>query len=243
MRMLYAEGIANRSPIDVCRGLYKVCTCIQLLTENIVLSGGSTIFKDFGRRFQRDIKQSVDARILRSEHSGEKKVEDWNYKSFLTRNNATQFGLVALFLLKLYAFIGLNFFRIVIPRGIMKCVVQVLHESSRSFQIHYRNCNTIWCRLERIWIITMGKRKPSVLAKLPEYVQSAHNCPPSLVPSTCNTFQVHAPLSSRTDLTGSGILYNPCISIYLITLFGRRYLIDIPRRTNNLGQPYLKGQT
>eukprot|EP00753_Platysulcus_tardus_P020592 PLAT8259.1.p1 GENE.PLAT8259.1~~PLAT8259.1.p1 ORF type:complete len:418 (-),score=209.70 PLAT8259.1:139-1392(-) len=40
-------------PIDTRRSLYK----------NIVLSGGSTMFKDFGRRLQRDIKRSVDARI------------------------------------------------------------------------------------------------------------------------------------------------------------------------------------
>jgi len=44
-------------PIDVRRGLYK----------NIVLSGGSTMFKDFGKRLQRDIKRAVDYRIKRSE--------------------------------------------------------------------------------------------------------------------------------------------------------------------------------
>jgi len=43
-------------PIDTRRGLYK----------NIVLSGGSTMFKDFGRRLQRDVKRSVDWRIKRS---------------------------------------------------------------------------------------------------------------------------------------------------------------------------------
>ena len=42
-----------KCPIDVRRGLYK----------NIVLSGGSTMFKDFGRRLQRDIKKNVDARM------------------------------------------------------------------------------------------------------------------------------------------------------------------------------------
>lgn len=42
-----------RCPIDVRRGLYK----------NIVLSGGSTMFKDFGRRLQRDIKKLADARM------------------------------------------------------------------------------------------------------------------------------------------------------------------------------------
>jgi len=44
-------------PIDTRRALYK----------NIVLSGGSTLFKDFGKRLQRDIKRSVDFRIKRSE--------------------------------------------------------------------------------------------------------------------------------------------------------------------------------
>ena len=44
-------------PIDCRRGLYK----------NIVLSGGSTMFKDFGKRLNRDVKRSVDFRIKRSE--------------------------------------------------------------------------------------------------------------------------------------------------------------------------------
>ena len=38
-----------KCPIDTRRGLY----------DNIVLSGGSTMFKDFGRRLQRDIKKRV----------------------------------------------------------------------------------------------------------------------------------------------------------------------------------------
>lgn len=42
-----------KCPIDVRRGLYK----------NIVLSGGTTMFKDFGRRLQRDIKRNVDLRM------------------------------------------------------------------------------------------------------------------------------------------------------------------------------------
>lgn len=40
-------------PIDCRRGLYS----------NIVLSGGSTMFKDFGRRLNRDIKRTVDRRL------------------------------------------------------------------------------------------------------------------------------------------------------------------------------------
>ncbi|KAI9105854.1 actin family [Phlyctochytrium arcticum] len=47
------DQVIQNSPIDTRRGLYK----------NIVLSGGSTMFKDFGRRLQRDIKKIVDGRI------------------------------------------------------------------------------------------------------------------------------------------------------------------------------------
>lgn len=42
-----------KCPIDVRRKLYN----------NIVLSGGTTMFKDFGRRLERDIKRNVDARM------------------------------------------------------------------------------------------------------------------------------------------------------------------------------------
>ncbi|KAI8369493.1 actin family [Radiomyces spectabilis] len=51
------DTVIQTSPIDVRRGLYK----------NIVLSGGSTMFKDFGKRLQRDIKRTVDRRIQASE--------------------------------------------------------------------------------------------------------------------------------------------------------------------------------
>eukprot|EP01137_Pigoraptor_chileana_P003254 Opistho-2@2476 len=51
------DTVIQSCPIDVRRGLYK----------NIVLSGGSTMFKDFGRRLQRDVKRNVDARVARSE--------------------------------------------------------------------------------------------------------------------------------------------------------------------------------
>ncbi|KAJ9108231.1 Actin- protein 3 [Naganishia cerealis] len=53
------DNVIQTSPIDVRRGLYK----------NIVLSGGSTMFKDFGRRLQRDIKHIVDGRIAHSEQA------------------------------------------------------------------------------------------------------------------------------------------------------------------------------
>ncbi|XP_027330684.1 actin-related protein 3-like isoform X2 [Abrus precatorius] len=45
------------APIDTRRSLYK----------NVVLSGGSTMFKDFHRRLQRDLKKIVDARVLSNE--------------------------------------------------------------------------------------------------------------------------------------------------------------------------------
>ncbi|KAI9834130.1 MAG: Arp2/3 complex subunit, actin nucleation center [Phylliscum demangeonii] len=51
------DAVIQSSPIDVRRGLYK----------NIVLSGGSTLYRDFGRRLQRDIRHLVDARIRASE--------------------------------------------------------------------------------------------------------------------------------------------------------------------------------
>jgi len=44
-------------PIDTRRGLYK----------NVVLSGRTTMFKDFARRLNRDLKKFVDTRIARSE--------------------------------------------------------------------------------------------------------------------------------------------------------------------------------
>ncbi|MQL75179.1 hypothetical protein Taro_007547 [Colocasia esculenta] len=55
------------APIDTRRALYK----------NIVLSGGSTMFKDFHRRLQRDLKKIVDARLLASDarHGGEIKSQ------------------------------------------------------------------------------------------------------------------------------------------------------------------------
>lgn len=50
------DDCIQNSPIDVRRPLYK----------NIVLSGGSTMFKDFDRRLQRDIQRLVNARLKTS---------------------------------------------------------------------------------------------------------------------------------------------------------------------------------
>jgi len=55
------DQVIQNCPIDVRRGLYK----------NIVLSGGSTMFRDFGRKLQRDVKRVVDSRLkISAELSG-----------------------------------------------------------------------------------------------------------------------------------------------------------------------------
>lgn len=51
------DEVIQNCPIDVRRSLYK----------NIVLSGGSTMFKDFSKRLQRDIRRIVDNRLKISE--------------------------------------------------------------------------------------------------------------------------------------------------------------------------------
>lgn len=51
------DNVIQSCPIDVRRGLYK----------NIVLSGGTTMFKDFGRKLQRDVKKIVNTRLELSE--------------------------------------------------------------------------------------------------------------------------------------------------------------------------------
>src|SRR3978361_1396739 len=51
------DTVIQTSPIDVRRRLYK----------NIVLYGRAPMFKDFGKRLQRDVKAIVDGRIAGSE--------------------------------------------------------------------------------------------------------------------------------------------------------------------------------
>lgn len=51
------DAVVQDCPIDTRRGLYK----------NIVLSGGSTMFKDLGKRLQRDVKKAVDKRLTVTE--------------------------------------------------------------------------------------------------------------------------------------------------------------------------------
>lgn len=80
------DNTIQSSPIDVRRGLYK----------NIVLSGGSTMFRDFGKRLQRDIKRTVDYRIKRSEELSGGKIKavplDVNVISHHMQRYAVWFG-------------------------------------------------------------------------------------------------------------------------------------------------------
>jgi len=73
-------------PIDTRRGLYK----------NIVLSGGSSMFKDFGKRLQRDVKRAVDYRIKRSEQLSQGRIKavplDVNVISHHMQRYAVWFG-------------------------------------------------------------------------------------------------------------------------------------------------------
>ena len=78
-----------KSPMDHRRKLYK----------NIVLSGGTTMFKDFGRRLQRDVKKIVDYRLeanmarLGSHAAAQQKVEiDVNVVTHKWQRYAVWFG-------------------------------------------------------------------------------------------------------------------------------------------------------
>ncbi|KAL3314832.1 Actin- protein 3 [Cichlidogyrus casuarinus] len=51
------DQVIQNSPIDARRGLYS----------NIVLSGGSSMFKNFGKRLQRDVKRTVNQRLEQAE--------------------------------------------------------------------------------------------------------------------------------------------------------------------------------
>ena len=54
-----------------------MCTALPppSLLQNVVLSGGSTMFRDFGRRLQRDLKRSVDGRLKISEELSGGKIK------------------------------------------------------------------------------------------------------------------------------------------------------------------------
>ena len=72
------DNVIQSSPMDVRRGLYKVRTVppsetsawtalLSSASQNIVLSGGSTMFKNFSQRLKRDLKGIVDSRVAASE--------------------------------------------------------------------------------------------------------------------------------------------------------------------------------
>jgi actin-related protein 3 len=72
------DNCIQSCPIDTRRGLYK----------NIVLSGGSTMFKDFARRLQRDLKRFADDRIKKSEQ-----LSGGMYKSLPVDVNVISHGM------------------------------------------------------------------------------------------------------------------------------------------------------
>lgn len=78
------DQVIQQLPIDVRKGLYK----------NIVLSGGSTMFKDFGRRLQRDIRELVKTRIGESERLSKATSSgvEVNVISHRRQRNAVWFG-------------------------------------------------------------------------------------------------------------------------------------------------------
>jgi hypothetical protein len=103
------------------------------------------MFKDFGRRLQRDIKQLVDARIHKSEQlsgakSGGLEVQVISHRK---QRNAVWFGgsllaqtVSSLSVILELSHCSLNSFRIVIQRGIMKNMDPVLRENSQYSQTH-----------------------------------------------------------------------------------------------------------
>lgn len=60
------DATIQQAPIDTRRKLYG----------NIVLSGGSTMFKNMGRRIQKEVKEIVDARLAAAERLSGTKPQD-----------------------------------------------------------------------------------------------------------------------------------------------------------------------
>jgi actin-related protein 3 len=77
------DQVVQSCPIDVRRGLYK----------NIVLSGGTTMFKDFGRRLNRDIKRAVDDRVLKSEKLSGGKIKAVPLEVKVVSHNMQRFAV------------------------------------------------------------------------------------------------------------------------------------------------------
>ncbi|CAI5500582.1 unnamed protein product [Closterium sp. Naga37s-1] len=82
---LWAAVIASSHP---CRT--RVIPVPPCIPQNIVLSGGSTLFKDFGRRLQRDVKKALEARMAgSSERDVKGAVEAWMPGSASIEPNAS----------------------------------------------------------------------------------------------------------------------------------------------------------
>lgn len=76
------DNVVQNAPIDCRRGLYK----------NIVLSGGSTMFKDFYRRLSRDVKKRCDARTALQIPSAKSKPTEVNVIYHHMQRYAVWFG-------------------------------------------------------------------------------------------------------------------------------------------------------
>ncbi|XP_008576027.1 PREDICTED: actin-related protein 3B isoform X1 [Galeopterus variegatus] len=76
------DEVIQNCPIDVRRPLYK----------NVVLSGGSTMFRDFGRRLQRDLKRVVDARLKLSEELSRGRIKPEFFQVCHTKKDYEEYG-------------------------------------------------------------------------------------------------------------------------------------------------------
>ncbi|KAJ1559549.1 Actin- protein 3, partial [Nowakowskiella sp. JEL0078] len=77
------DQVIQSCPIDTRRGLYK----------NIVLSGGSTMFNNFGKRLQRDIRKITEKRLKNQPPSQIKAQEiDVNVASYKKQRYAVWYG-------------------------------------------------------------------------------------------------------------------------------------------------------
>ncbi|KAM7174534.1 actin-related protein 3B isoform 4-T4 [Macrochelys suwanniensis] len=76
------DEVIQNCPIDVRRPLYK----------NVVLSGGSTMFRDFGRRLQRDLKRVVDARLKLSEELSSGRIKPEFFQVCHTKKDYEEYG-------------------------------------------------------------------------------------------------------------------------------------------------------
>ena len=69
------EHLGKVTNVDISR---HYIGCVVFL-QNIVLSGGSTMFRDFGRKMQRDVKRIVDQRLKLSEELSGGKLKVTNH--------------------------------------------------------------------------------------------------------------------------------------------------------------------